>query len=135
GGTPAAAGGGRAVRRRLAGEPLLSSVQVRPRTSVGTLVVIGGSTAEGGSRGLARALASAMARLPAGRRLSVVDAGLAGNEVLRSGAGLTGPSLLHRFAADALELPGVRAVLILAGGEDLGAAAQGSAVVRSLAAA
>jgi hypothetical protein len=120
---------GRAFRQRLAAVPLLSSVQLRTRTSAGTLVVIGGSIVGGGRHGLASGLVSAQARLAPERRLAVVDEGLTGNQVLAGtagGVGSTGPSLLSRFGADALALPGTRAVLILAGAEDIAAAGRGA---------
>ncbi len=53
--------------------------------------------------------------------ISVVNAGIGENEVLAdSSAGLGGPSALHRFRADALDVPGCTGVLFMEGINDLG---------------
>jgi lysophospholipase L1-like esterase len=57
----------------------------------------------------------------AGIPLSVVNAGIGGNQVVTSGTGsLMGPSGLERFATDALGQAGVAGVLLLEGINDLG---------------
>jgi lysophospholipase L1-like esterase len=56
-------------------------------------------------------------------RVSVVNAGIGENMVLRdSVVGFGGPSALHRFRTDALELPGCNGVLVQEGINDLGLA-------------
>jgi lysophospholipase L1-like esterase len=51
-----------------------------------------------------------------GRRLGVLNAGLAGNRLLRDGVG---PSALSRLEADALSRAGVRALIVLEGINDI----------------
>ena len=48
---------------------------------------------------------------------SVVNAGIGGNRLLRYG---TGPSALARFDRDVLSVPGVKAVILLEGINDIG---------------
>lgn len=56
----------------------------------------------------------------AGLPLSIVNAGISGNQLTGSLGLMTGPSGLSRFDADALAIPGVRGVLVLEGINDLG---------------
>jgi lysophospholipase L1-like esterase len=49
----------------------------------------------------------------------VINSGISGNRLLHDG---TGPGALSRFRRDALEIPGVRAVLLLEGVNDIGGA-------------
>ncbi len=52
--------------------------------------------------------------------IAVVDAGIAGNRLLHDGADpYLGPSVLHRLDRDALDLPGVRTLVLLVGINDL----------------
>jgi lysophospholipase L1-like esterase len=55
-----------------------------------------------------------------GRTLSVVDEGIAGNQVLRD-SGLAGVNVLARLDRDVLEQPGARDVILLEGVNDIGA--------------
>jgi lysophospholipase L1-like esterase len=55
-----------------------------------------------------------------GRTLSVVDEGIAGNQVLRD-SGLAGVNVLARLGRDVLEQPGARVVILLEGVNDIGA--------------
>jgi len=55
-----------------------------------------------------------------GRTLSVVDEGIAGNQVLRD-SGLAGVNVLARLGRDVLEQPGARVVVLLEGVNDIGA--------------
>lgn len=55
-----------------------------------------------------------------GRTLSVVDEGIAGNQVLRN-SGIAGVNLLARLDRDVLEQPGARDVILLEGVNDIGA--------------
>lgn len=56
----------------------------------------------------------------AGLPISVVNQGIGSNQVIGTLGLFTGPSGLSRFQADALEVPGVRGVLVLEGINDLG---------------
>ena len=59
---------------------------------------------------------------PALASIAVLNAGIAGNRLLRDGADpFVGPRGLDRFDRDVLDKPGVRWVLILVGGNDLSA--------------
>ena len=55
-----------------------------------------------------------------GRTLSVVDEGIAGNQVLKD-SGLAGVNVLARLGRDVLEQPGGRDVILLEGVNDIGA--------------
>ena len=91
----------------------------------GTVVAFGDSITDG-----ARSLLNANARWPndlarrldsrRGATLSVVDAGIAGNQVL-SRTRCCGTSGLARFARDALSQPSATAVILLEGVNDIGA--------------
>ena len=61
--------------------------------------------------------------------LSVLNAGISGNELLTSGTGLTGPSGLSRFGLDALAQAGVTDVIQAEGINDIGAGASASQVI------
>jgi lysophospholipase L1-like esterase len=88
----------------------------------GTPVVVafGDSLTEGGgfvSRPWPAVLAERLARQPGGSHVSVVNAGISGNRLLRDEAG---PSGLRRFRRDALGKARVRWVIVLEGINDLG---------------
>ncbi|HET6981865.1 MAG TPA: SGNH/GDSL hydrolase family protein [Myxococcaceae bacterium] len=90
--------------------------------SSGTPVVVAfGDSLTEGSGLLARPWPSVLARRLEGRKgggpVTVVNAGISGNRLLREGFG---PSGLTRFEADALRRPGVRWVIVLEGINDLG---------------
>jgi lysophospholipase L1-like esterase len=102
-----------------------TEVDVRTATADGTIVAFGDSITDGvGSEPgsddrwpnfLARRLEAALGD----RAPGVVDEGIGGNRVLR-GSGCFGPSALARFERDALSEPGVRAVIVLEGINDIG---------------
>ena len=101
-----------------------TEVDVRSATADGTIVAFGDSITDGvGSESgsddrwpnfLARRLAAALGD----RAPGVVDAGIGGNRVL-SGSRCFGQSGLARFERDALSEPGVRAVIVLEGINDI----------------
>jgi lysophospholipase L1-like esterase len=102
-----------------------TGVDVSTATADGTIVAFGDSITDGlGSEAgsddgwpdfLARRLEATLgARAP-----GVVDAGIRGNRVL-SGSRCFGQSALTRFQRDALSEPGVRAVIVLEGTNDIG---------------
>jgi len=72
---------------------------------------------------LARRLIAA--RIP----LSVLNAGIGGNQLLRSGLPLYGPSGLSRFGLDALAQAGVTDVIVLEGINDIGSGASASQLI------
>jgi lysophospholipase L1-like esterase len=102
-----------------------TEVDVRSATAGGTIVAFGDSITDGvGSEDgaddrwpdfLARRLEAALGDHAPG----VVDEGIGGNRVLR-GSGCFGQSGLARFERDALSEPGVRAVIVLEGINDIG---------------
>lgn len=55
------------------------------------------------------------------RGIAVANAGISGNRILKYGAG---PALLARFDRDVLSVPGVRAIVLLEGINDIGSAAR-----------
>ena len=102
-----------------------TEVDVRPATADGTIVAVGDSITDGvgsepGSNDrwpnfLARRLVAALGD----RAPGVVDEGIGGNRVL-SDSSCFGRSALARFERDALSEPGVRAVIVLEGINDIG---------------
>jgi lysophospholipase L1-like esterase len=106
----------------------LTDVEVGGRSAPRALVAFGDSITDGvGSAmdGNARwpdLLAERMQADPATASIAVVNAGIAGNRLLKEGADpFIGPSGLARFDRDALGKPGVRWVLLLTGGNDISA--------------
>jgi lysophospholipase L1-like esterase len=84
------------------------------------LVAFGDSLTEGAAllgQPWPTVLAGRLERRPGGGPVTVVNAGIGGNRLLREGFGSSG---LARFEADALRRPGVRWVIVLAGINDLG---------------
>jgi lysophospholipase L1-like esterase len=102
-----------------------TEVDVRTATAEGTIVAFGDSITDGvGSEAgaddrwpnfLARRLEAALGD----RAPGVVDEGIGGNRVL-NGSPCFGQSALARFERDALSEPGVRAVIVLEGINDIG---------------
>lgn len=90
----------------------------------GAVVTFGASTSDGvGSTFDANErypddLAKRLLGLPAGLRLSVLNAGISGNQLLANSLG--GPSGLARFTRDVLDQSGVRVVIIWEGTNDIG---------------
>jgi lysophospholipase L1-like esterase len=103
----------------------VDGLDVRSHTANGTIVAFGDSITDG-----YQSLTSGNARWPnyLARRLTalegrsapgVVDEGISGNRIL-SPSGCFGVSAEDRFARDALGQPGVRAVILLEGINDIG---------------
>ena len=93
-----------------------------------TLVVVGDSISDGigstgsGNRRWTDALAERLQAAPALATVAVSNAGIAGNRLLRDGNDVfVGPSMLARFERDALDKPGVRAIVLAAGINDISA--------------
>ncbi|WP_225830646.1 GDSL-type esterase/lipase family protein [Streptomyces sp. NK08204] len=96
----------------------VTGVDVQGGTAAGSVVALGdsltdgtGSTRETNSRWPDR-----LAALLRAHRLGVLNAGVAGNRLLRDG---TGPSALARLDADALDRAGVRVLVVLEGINDI----------------
>ncbi|HWG01677.1 MAG TPA: SGNH/GDSL hydrolase family protein [Trebonia sp.] len=103
----------------------LDGVDVANPAVRGAVVTFGPSTTDGvGSTAGADArypddLARRLLALPRGQRLSVLNAGISGNELLADD-GTNGQSALRRFVRDAVDQTGVTAVIIWEGTNDIG---------------
>jgi lysophospholipase L1-like esterase len=113
---------GTAYTSTLANWYYLTGVDVLGAAAAGSVVAFGDSITDGtGStpdtdRRWPDRLAARLRALPPQRRLGVLNAGIAGNRLLRSGVG---PSALARLDADALSRAGVRALVLLEGINDI----------------
>jgi lysophospholipase L1-like esterase len=102
----------------------LDGVEVLNPAVRGAVVAFGPSTTDGlastrdANERYPDELARRLLRLPGGRRLSVLNAGIAGNRLLADG-GTCGQSALDRFVRDAVEQSGVRAVILWEGTNDV----------------
>lgn len=106
----------------------LTDVDVAASPGAMAVVAFGDSITDGvGSRldGYGRwpdALAAKLQNDPALASISVVNAGIAGNRILNDGVDpFVGPSGLARLDRDALDKPGARWILLLAGSNDISA--------------
>ncbi|HVT28107.1 MAG TPA: SGNH/GDSL hydrolase family protein [Lacipirellulaceae bacterium] len=101
--------------------PLVSEVDVQEMAPKRVVVTLGDSITDGvvdpktGERGWPGALA----RRLAGRGVSVVNAGISGNRLLRSFP-MFGVSALARLDRDVLSVPGLRYIVLLEGINDIG---------------
>ncbi|MFD3332116.1 SGNH/GDSL hydrolase family protein [Streptomyces sp. NPDC058700] len=105
----------------------LSGVDVVSPTANGTIVAFGDSITDGSSTPAGsnqrwpNLLAAALRREQGHRAEGVVNLGIGGNRVVTdSPSAVQGVSGVKRFAADALDQPGVRAVIVLEGINDIG---------------
>ena len=127
-GDHAAAGSGGAYGTTLDCQLFADAVDVTPGPRVaGTLVTLGDSITDGtlstpnANHRWPDYLARRMWRRH-GARMSVANAGISGNEVLRDRVPVKyGPSALHRLDRDVLGQPGIRTVILLEGINDIGA--------------
>ncbi|HEX4269823.1 MAG TPA: SGNH/GDSL hydrolase family protein, partial [Rhizomicrobium sp.] len=100
---------------------LVTEVDVDPVSADGVIVTLGDSITEGAQstnnafRGWPDRLAERLAA--AHSKWSVVNTGIGGNRILRYG---TGPSALARLDRDVLSVPGVKAIILLEGINDIG---------------
>jgi lysophospholipase L1-like esterase len=103
----------------------LDGVDVLNPRVAGAVVAFGASTTNGvGSTSGADErypdyLARRLLGLPRGQQLSVLNAGISGNELFANG-GTNGQSALGRFLRDAVEQTGVQAIIIWEGTNDIG---------------
>jgi len=99
----------------------VTGVDVNAEPSVGTIVTLGDSITEGAAstanafRGWPDRLAERLAA--AKKDWSVFNTGIGGNRLLRYG---TGPSALARLDRDVLSVPGIKAIILLEGINDIG---------------
>ena len=103
----------------------LDGVDVVNPSVAGAVVTFGASTSNGagstrdGNERYLDDLARRVLKLPAGLRMSVLNAGISANQLL-AGGGTAGQSALTRFYRDAIEQTGVRAVILWEGTNDIG---------------
>ena len=99
---------------------LVSQVDVDATTATGVIVCLGDSITAG-SASTANAFRSypdrLAERLAENGKWAVVNAGIGGNRLVRFG---TGPSALARLDRDVLSVPGVKAIILLEGINDIG---------------
>jgi lysophospholipase L1-like esterase len=124
-GDHSAAASGADYPHRTAAWYFLDGVDVINPSVYGAVVTLGASTTDGvrsawgANERYPDDLARRLLGLPAGLRLSVLNAGLSGNQLLTNG-GTAGQSALARFDRDVLEQSGVRVVIIWEGTNDIG---------------
>src|SRR6202012_50330 len=96
-------------------QAFVTVVETQGPGSANTVVTLGDSITEGATS-TSNAFRSWPDRL-AGKGWGVVNAGISGNRLLRYGAG---PTALARFDRDVLSVPGVKAVVLMEGINDIG---------------
>lgn len=94
-------------------------VEVQPSAPTSVLVTLGDSITEGAAStaNAFRSWPDRLAERLAGHHWAVVNAGISGNRLLRYGAG---PNALARLDRDVLSVPGVKAIILLEGINDIG---------------
>jgi len=109
---------------RLARAPaILTEVEVAPAQPTSVVVTLGDSITEGAAstinafRGWPDRLADRLAAASGKERWAVVNAGISGNRLLTYGSG---PNALARLDRDVLSVPGVKAIILLEGINDIG---------------
>ena len=123
-GDHAADQGPEAFRQRSTSWFFLDGADVLSTAARGAVVAFGPSTTDGiasapdANRRYPDLLARRLGRLPAGMRMSVLNAGIAGNKLLAD-AGTSGQSALDRFLRDAAGQSGARAVILWEGTNDV----------------
>jgi lysophospholipase L1-like esterase len=104
---------------------LLTGVEVTGTAAPGAVVTFGDSITDGFQSTYdldarwPNILADRLLALPPADQLGVLNAGIGGNRILRNGGNGFGPSGLSRFRRDVINQPGVRAVIILEGINDI----------------
>jgi lysophospholipase L1-like esterase len=104
---------------KLATRAFLSAVMVESAREPVTIVVLGDSLTDGNGStpGADRRWPDFLSRRLAPQGVTVLNAGISGNRLLRGGMG---ESALARLDRDVLQQPGVRAVIVLLGTNDIG---------------
>ncbi|HEX3753553.1 MAG TPA: SGNH/GDSL hydrolase family protein [Rhizomicrobium sp.] len=106
----------------------VTQVEVVPTVARYAVVTLGDSITEGAMssinafKGWPDRLAERLAADPAGRRWSVVNAGIGGNRLLHN---MAGPSAVARLDRDVFSVPGVKKIILLEGINDIGRPFQG----------
>ena len=98
---------------------LVTLVESQPAAPTRVVVTLGDSITEGAAStaNAFRGWPDRLAERLAGHHWAVVNAGISGNRLLRYGAG---PSALARLDRDVLSVPGVKAIILLEGINDIG---------------
>src|SRR5581483_2723452 len=97
----------------------LTLVEVQPAKATSVVVTLGDSITEGAAStaNAFRSWPDQLAERLVGRNWAVVNAGISGNRLLRYGAG---PNALARLDRDVLSVPGIKAIILLEGINDIG---------------
>lgn len=108
-----------AAGEKLATRAFLSGVLVESAREPVTVVALGDSITDGNGStpGADRRWPDFLARRLAPKGVAVLNAGISGNRLLRAGMG---ESALARLDRDVLQQPGVRAVIVMLGTNDIG---------------
>lgn len=96
-------------------------VEAAPRdllVAFGDSITEGACSTPGLNTSWPQLLALRLAKVREGRNWSVINAGISGNRLLYDGAGQRG---LDRFDRDAISIPGLKAIVVLEGINDIGA--------------
>jgi lysophospholipase L1-like esterase len=98
---------------------LVTLVESQPEAPTSVLVTLGDSITEGAAStaNAFRSWPDRLAERVAGHHWAVVNVGISGNRLLRYGAG---PSALSRLDRDVLSVPGVKAIIVMEGINDIG---------------
>ena len=107
---------------------LVSEVDVDATTATGVIVCLGDSITDGATStsNAFRSYPDRLAeRLAENGKWAVVNVGIGGNKLLRYG---TGPNALARLDRDVLSVPGVKAIILLEGINDIGRGLQTTGV-------
>jgi lysophospholipase L1-like esterase len=98
---------------------LVTLVESQPTAPTGVVVTLGDSITEGAAStaNAFRGWPDRLAERLASHHWAVVNAGISGNRLLRYGAG---PSALTRLDRDVLGVPGIKAIILLEGINDIG---------------
>jgi lysophospholipase L1-like esterase len=98
---------------------LVTLVESQPTVPTSVLVTLGDSITEGAAStaNAFRGWPDRLAERLAGHHWAVVNTGISGNRLLRYGAG---PSALARLDRDVLSVPGIKAIILLEGINDIG---------------
>jgi lysophospholipase L1-like esterase len=98
---------------------LVTLVESQPTVPTNVLVTLGDSITEGAAStaNAFRGWPDRLAERLAGHHWAVVNTGISGNRLLRYGAG---PSALARLDRDVLSVPGIKAIILLEGINDIG---------------
>lgn len=112
-------GRGPALLQTSTGRAFLAELQVASTRPPASVVALGDSITDGvgATLGADQRWPDHLARRLAPHGVAVLNAGIAGNRLLRAG---WGESALARFERDVLRHPGVRAVIVLLGTNDIG---------------